>query len=209
MKTKTLGLLLCVMAGLFIVSCGAQTPKVKPLAIDLPASYKSDSAAYNFIIKQIGVWNTFGKKVDKLSRKAEKWREKEFYTLSERELISMLNLERDYLALWITQEAYIQQMMLEATNALRSASEQGKGKIIETQRLVSEYYLQLTHTYGSELNLDKEPYIYSPEEDSLYNAKRDSIRMADLDSLEKQMDGRFPQTLIDSILLIPTPPGPK
>ena len=192
MKTKNLGLILCLLAGLLMASCTSTAPKVKPLSLDLPASYKSDSVAYSFMKNQVDNWNTFGKKVESLYRKSEKYRKKEFQSLSQRELYNLLQLEYEYMSLWFVQDVYLDQMSLEAEQAMRTASMQGVAKIIETQRVVMNYYSNLALSFGKELNLDQEPYISTPEEDSLYRAKHDSIRQVQIDSIyQKLLPSKF------------------
>ena len=208
MKTKTLGLLLCFVGGLLVVSCGEQTPKVKPLAIDLPASYKSDTAAYRFIMKQVEVWNTFGKEVEKMYRQGEKWKKREFNSLSERELYNLVKLDFDYAALWVIQDHLIDNLMLEAESAMRSASEQGQAKIIETQKVAVDYYALLIKTFGKDLKLDQDPYVLTPD-DILNHEQLDSGRKAETDSILHLREIQKHKAEIDSILQIPTPPGPK
>ena len=192
MKVKSLPLIICLLAGLMVVSCMTQTPKVKPLSIDLPASYKTDSAAYYFIMKQAEVWNSFGKKVESMHRKGEKFRKKEFNTLSKRDLYNLVKLDYEYAALWVAQDIYLDHMLLEAEQAMSSASEQGMAKIIETQKIISEYYYNLALNFSKDLKLDKEPISFSIEEDCLNRAKRDTILSAKLDSIYEAMTPKLP-----------------
>ena len=186
MKTKKWTLVLCIIIGVLVVSCNKQTPKVAPLRIDLPASYKSDSAAYHFIMNQVDVWNTFGKKVESMHRKGEKFRKKEFNSLSPKQLHRLVKLDYDYAVLWITQDIYLDQMLLEGQLAMSASSEQGMGKIIETQKLISEYYVKLALNFSKDLQLDKEPatsyYI-----DSLKRSINDSIDRARIDSIYQKL----------------------
>jgi len=195
MKTKNWGLVLCLIMGLLVVSCNKQTPKVAPLRIDLPASYRSDTAAYRFIMKQVDVWNDFGKKVESLHRKGEKFKKKDFYSLSQKELLNLVKLDYNYAVLWITQDVYLDQMLLEGQIAMSSASEQGMGKIIETQKLISEYYVNLAVNFGRDLQLDKEPATSYPV-DSLQRAIYDSIDRARIDSIyQKLMPPKIPELM--------------
>ena len=175
MNRKIFGFALCLLGGLLLMACKEEAPKVPPLSIDLPVSFKSDSAAYYFVKNQNEVWSAFGKKVESMYRKAEKFRQKEFNALSQRELLQMLNMEHDYILLWLSQEVHLTKLTLEASLAINAASDQGAAKVLETQRLVMDYYLKLVETFGMELHLDKEPYIFTPEEDSLNRMRRDSL----------------------------------
>lgn len=194
MNTKRIQFVLCLLGGLLLVTCSQEAPKVPPLSIDLPVSFKSDSAVYYFVMNQNDVWNAFGKKVESMYRKGEKFKQKEFSALSQRELLKMLNLERDYLVLWMTQDLYLSKMSLDASLILDSASDQGAAKVIETQRLIMNYYQQLAKTFGTGLYLDQEPYKFTPEEDSLHEARLDSLFGKRTDSVGVN------QSEIDSLL---------
>ena len=167
MKTKRLNIILCLFAGILLVACHKPTPKVPLLSIDLPASYKSDTAAYRFITYYCDAWNAFGKKVDALYGKAEKWKEKEFTKLTEKELRKVVKLDYEYAALWVAQELFIQQMRLDLENVVKRVSSQGAAKIAEAQLLMAKYYAELIRIYGDDLKLDKEPITPSVEKDSL------------------------------------------
>jgi len=134
-------------------------------------------------MNQIDNWNSFGKKVESMHRKGEKFRKKDFYSLSQRALYDLVKLDYEYAALWAVQDIYINGLILEAESAMRSASEQGKAKILETQKLVSAYYFQLASHFGKDLKLDKEPITLS---DSLYQSKSDSVYRAKVDSIYEQ-----------------------
>ena len=125
-------------------------------------------------------------------RKGEKFRKKDFHSLSPRELYSLVKLDYEYAEFWAVQDVYLYQMMLEADHAMRSASEQGKAKIIEAQKLVSEYYVRLATHYGKDLKLDQEPLILS-DDDSLYPRKSDSVYRVRLDSIYHQLMPKTPE----------------
>jgi len=186
-------------AVMFLSSCTSHTPKVAPLSFDIPVSYKSDTAVWRFIKNQEVVWNNFAKEVDKLYRKGEKFRKKEFYALSQSEMIKLLELDNEYASLWVVQVIYLRQMELEARRALSFATEQGEAKIIEAQRRTLEYYRNLASVYGQDLKLDKEALSTLSPEDSLRNALRDSL-------MRETPEGIVMQSTIDSILRLMTPP---
>ena len=167
MKTKRLNIILCLFAGVLLVACHKHEPKVLPLSIDLPASYKSDTAAYRFITYYCNSWNAFGKKVDAMYLKAEKWREKDFKMLTEKELLKVVKLDYEYAALWAVQELVIYHMRLEMENVIKRASSQGAAKIAEVQMLLAKYHADLIRAYGDDLKLDKEPVTPVLKKDSL------------------------------------------
>ena len=192
-----LGILLLSVT--FLSSCTSHALKVSPLSFDLPASYKSDTAAWRYIKNQEVVWNKFAKEVDRLYSRGEKLRKRDFYSLSENELVKLLKLDNEYASLWVVQIVYLRQMDLEARRALSFASEQGAAKIFETQKRAFEYYRQLALAYGQDLKLDQEPLTSPSPEDSLRKARRDSLLLADpQDSLYRAQ--------IDTILRLMTPP---
>jgi len=143
-------------------ACTLPSPKVPPLVIDLPASYKSDAAAYKFIKEQTTAWNAFGKEVDLLYRKGEKWRKRDFASLSEKELYKLVKLDYDYAQLWAVQDASISRMMLEAEVIYKDLSQQGAAKVIESQATIVQYYRQLVDAYGKDLKLDQAPVTLPP-----------------------------------------------
>ena len=176
-----------LLAGLLAVACSTPTPKVANISIDLPVSFKSDTAAYRFITEYTKAWNDFGKKIDALYREGEKWREKDFDKLSNKELNQMLKLDYEYAALWVAQSIFIDKMLLEMEHVVVNNSEQGAAKVAEAHYIFANYYRDLLTAYGDDLKLDKEEYIFSPEEDSLYRARRDTMRHPLLDSLAKRI----------------------
>ena len=182
MKIKRLVMALGLLVGLFFAACKGQKPMVTPLAVDLPVSYKSDSAAYNFILRQVTVWNKFGKKIESMYLKGEKYRKKDFESLSERQLYKLLKFDYDYAARWLVQEQYLLSMSIEADLAMKGASLQGAAKIVETQRVVMDYYKNLVRRFGTDLNLDQKPFSQdslvshpASERDLLYQIRIDSL----------------------------------
>ena len=167
MKTKGFNTILCFVAGVLLVACHNQVPKVPPLSIDLPASYKSDTAAYRFITYYCDSWNAFGKKVDALYRKAEEWREKDFKMLTEKELLKVVKLDYEYASQWAAQEMVFSQMRLEMEDVIKRVSSQGVAKIAEVQMLLAKYHAELIRVYGDDLKLDKEPIMPAVNKDSL------------------------------------------
>jgi len=186
--------------GAFIISCNQQPPLVPPLSIDIPASYRTDSAAWRFMNSQTAVWKDFGKKVESMYQKGEKFKQKNFFSLSQREMVNLLKLDNAYAELWLVQIAYLGQMDMEAERAAISASKEGVSKIIEVQKIVYEYYRQLVNIYGMDLKLDKDPLLTSPiQEDSLSRVRYDSIINAKIDSVLLQ----FPKIELPEL---PAPP---
>lgn len=183
-------LLSCLLLGAVTVSCNqkAQIPKVAPLLIDIPASYRSDTSVWSFVKNQEAVWTKFGKEVEKLYVKGEKFRKKEFESLSERALVRLLQLDNDYAALWVVQIAYLRQMDLEAEKALSSASKQGAAKITEIQLMILDYYKKLSLAFGQDLKLDKYPLSTPVEVDSLWRAQTDSLLRHTEDRYRAKMD---------------------
>ncbi|MCL2738541.1 MAG: hypothetical protein FWE30_03740 [Bacteroidales bacterium] len=192
MKAKRLIMIAALLVGLLFAACKQQKPMVPPLAIDLPASYKTDSVAYHFIINQIDNWNDFGKRIESMYLKGEKFRKKDFKSLSQRALHNLLSLDLEYAMLWHAQDIYLEQVVTEAGLIARSASAQGAAKLIEIQRLVLDYYANLILRFGKDLELDQEPFPI----DSLPALRLDERHQTDQDSLLRQ--------------LMPSPlPGPR
>jgi len=181
MKAKRLIMIAALLVGLLFAACKQQRPMVPPLAIDLPASYKTDSAAYYFITNQIDNWNDFGKKIESMYLKGEKMRKKDFKSLSNRSLHNLLSLDLEYAMLWQAQDIYLGQAVAEAGLIARSASAQGAAKLVEIQRLVLDYYANLTLRFGKDLELDQEPFPI----DSLPAHRLDERHQAYQDSLLK------------------------
>ena len=179
MKAKRLVLYVALSAGLCLTTCKQRKPIILPLVVDLPASYKSDSAAYFFILNQVEIWNNFGTKIESLYRQGEKFKKKEFKSLSNRELYNILKLDLEYALLWEAQDVYLEKMILEAEWIMKDASIQGAAKITETQIQVLDYYRNLALYFGKDLELDQEPL----PTDSLKNSRLDDPNQAELDSL--------------------------
>jgi len=148
-----------------IVACNSRFERIPPLAVDLPASYKTDTAAYNFITHEVKVWNNFGKRVEATYRKADKFRNKEFEKLSPKEEYDLVKLDLEYALLWTTQDIYIEEMLFRCQELLKRVSEQGAGKVTEAQALITHYYYTLVQRYGKDLQLDKNPYKPDREEE--------------------------------------------
>gem|GEM_PF-2527706 len=189
MKAKRLVLYLGSLAVLCSTACKEKKPVVTPLAIDLPASYRSDSAAYFFILHQVEVWNGFGTKIESLYLQGEKFRKMDFASLSKRQEYNLLKLDLEYALLWEAQDAYLDKMIAEAEWIMKDASLQGAAKVTETQKLVLDYYRDLVQHFGTDLQLDQTPLPI----DSLKNRPEDP-NQAELDSLllEKLMPSPFP-----------------
>jgi hypothetical protein len=92
-------------------------------------------------------------------------------------------------------------MLLEAVNVLDRVTEQGAAKIAEAQTLFARYYRSLIITYGTDLQLDKNPYMPTPEEDSLRAMMIDSLSLIEFERLNHEralLDSAFNRQL-DSI----------
>jgi len=174
MRVRNFIIVCCLVVAISEAGCKQSTPKVAPISFDLPVSYKSDSAAYYFIKEQEVNWKEFGKKIETMYNKGERFRKKEFTSLSQKELFDLVKLDYEYALVWTAQDLYIDVMVLKAKEAAEKSSKQGIGKITEAQRIIFDYYNKLALSFGKDLNLDKEPYILTPEEDSLRNDKLQS-----------------------------------
>ena len=159
---------LCLFTGALFVACAPDTLQAPILKFDLPASYKSDTAAYRFITEHTKELNDFGKKVAAMYHQGEKWKKKDFTSLSERQLIKLLKLDNDYVGLWIEQDLALHKMALAAHVAMLSASEQGAAKILEAQKLFVAYYQNLETLFTKDLQLDQEPYPITFKTDSVH-----------------------------------------
>ncbi|MCL2727802.1 MAG: hypothetical protein FWD56_05410 [Bacteroidales bacterium] len=199
MKTKRIVVLLLV--GVLMVACNKVEQKVKPIAIDLPASYKSDTAAYRYITNYAKSLNEFGKKVAKMHHEGEKWHKKEYESLSDRDLYRLVKLDYDYAELWLKQGVRNHAMLVEAGDVLKRVTEQGAAKIAESQVVFAHYYRDLLLAYGVDLKLDKSPYVPTPEEDSIRAARIDSLTRIERErlSLERAIMEAEHRRQMDSI----------
>jgi hypothetical protein len=178
---KTIFLLMALLAA----ACVGQQYKVPPIKVDLPASYKSDTAAYRFITTHTAAWNVYGARIDSMYAKGEKWKTRDYTSLSERDRYNLVKLDYEYVLLWGEIDFYIEQMLSEMKTVMESASKQGAAKIEEVQWLFADYYQQLVTSYGVDLQLDKKPYFLSLEERASIQAASDSVAIEMLDSLAK------------------------
>jgi len=156
MIKKSIYLLLAVI---LLAACKNNREGVKPLAIDLPVSYKTDTVAYNFISKEIKAWNEFGQKVEKMYGQAEKFRKKDFDKLSARQEYNLVKLDYEYAVLWVAIDLYVDQMVIRYEDALTKATPQGAGKMVEAQLLIMNYYQSLAAAYEKDLKLDQKAIV--------------------------------------------------
>ena len=175
--------MLGLLTGLLLGACKGQRSVVPPLSIDLPVSYKSDSAAYYFIRHQVDTWNKFGKKIESMYLKGEKFKKKDFNALSQRELFDLVKLDLDYAQLWMAQDMYVDKMALEAELIINNSSVQGAAKIVETQAIILEYSYKLVHHFGKDLCLDQEPFPIDSLPPLLPFLPMDSLPLFPMDSL--------------------------
>jgi len=194
MKTKRLVLVLVLLVSFGLAACKEKRPSVPPLSVDLPVSFKSDSIAYNFILHQVEVWNEFGNKIETMYRQGEKFKKKNFKSLSQRQLFKLLKLDLEYAMLWGAQNVYADNMVAEAELAIRDSSPQGSAKITETQAQIMEYFVQLVRHFGTDLQLDQEPI----DPNSLLDNKLEYSDLSVQDSLLRQFIPD-PLTLRDSL----------
>lgn len=183
-----------LLTGLCLAACKEHKPVVPPLSIDLPISYKSDSAAYYFMLQQVDIWNSFGKEIASMYQKGEKFRQKDFKSLSQRELQNLLKLDLEYALLWEAQDRYLDNMVAEADWIMQNASPQGAAKITETQRQTLMYYRDLVLHFGKDLQLDQEPLPL----DSLGDFRLD-LNLSQRDSLLFQQLMPDPLPFLDSL----------
>jgi|GEM_PF-4460946 hypothetical protein len=180
-----IGLCLCVAA---CKQSQTNIPVINPLKIDLPASYKSDTAAYHFIKKQTEAWSDYGKKVVSMYRQGEKFRKKDFDKLSPKEELALVTLDYEYALLWSTIDQHVSGMLLSWQAAMKNATPQGQGKLIETQRLFVAYYTDLSAVYGTDLKLDRKPHVFGEDEKATMQHRADSLNVLLQDSVEVVQD---------------------
>ncbi|MDR2584957.1 MAG: hypothetical protein LBC84_01860 [Prevotellaceae bacterium] len=181
---KTNRFILGILTSLLFVTCTEQKPTVAPIVIDLPVSYKADTAAYRFITQYTKEWNAFGKKIESMYKEGEKWRKKDFATLTEKEQRKVIKLDLDYAREWMVQRLFIDLMMLDLEMVKDRCTMQGTAKISESQILISDYIKLLVLTFGDDLKLDPEPYVFSQEENERWAAYIDSVTKAQSDTTQ-------------------------
>ena len=183
MKIKVYRLCGWLLVAALLVACNQPKLTVKPIVFDLPASFKSDTAAYHFIEREVKTWNEFGKNVETMYHEGEKWLRRDTSKLNDRQLYRMLKLDLDYAKLWFAQEAYKQKMLMEVEHVFNLSTPQGAAKVMESQMLIAGYYLELRTRFGDDLNLNlKSPTLIL--NDSIKYEMDPAVRER-LDSLEK------------------------